>query len=193
MKPRKSFGLASIAIGCGLLITGFGLSLLFGSIEVPASGPAGFAVATLFGVGLSVLLFAALHRTISRPVAIGSTPGDRPENEQLRYWADVSVWRTKLAICFSVASTFLAFALFFGGIPVAFIDFNFASGTNDIGLIMMITGMVVSVIAIIGGLVAIPWGWMARNASGNSYWLCAAMALPVFQAFAFLLGLYVTR
>ena len=87
----------------------------------------------------------------------------------------------------------MAFALFFGGILVSFIGFNFASGTNDFGLIMILAGIVVGGIAIISGLVGIVFGWMAWNSSGRFYWLIAACSVPFVQAIAYFVVRHATK
>lgn len=191
MKLGKRVERLLIAIGCGLLLLGLGLGLLFGSVEVPVSGPAGIVVATLFGFGLCILLLAALHRLI--PDSNHFNADIPSESDRYLSLADLKVWRTKLAICFSATCTVLAFALFFGGILVAFIGFDFASGTNDIGLIMILTGMVVGAIAIFSGFVSILLGWSAWYTSRKVTWLFVALAVPIFQVVAYLFGNYVAN
>lgn len=193
MKPGKTLAFYLTAFGCGFLIAGFGLSLVFGTIGVPAEGPAGIAVAILFGLGLCTLLSALLRRTIRRSEFLKTPIADLSESDRPRYSAESSVWQAKFATYFSTASTFLAFALFFGGISVAFIGFNFASGTNDFGLIMILTGIVVAVIAIVSGIVAVFLGWRAARRTGSFLWFVFALALPAFQAVAYLVGAYLTK
>ncbi len=193
MKPKRTFELVLIAIGFGFLISGFGLGLLFGSLDVSAKGPAGIAVAILFGCGICLLLFAALQPITSVSGFLKPNNAELSESERPRSLAELSVSRAKLAICFSAAATVMAFALFYGGIKVAFIGFNFASGTNDVGLITLLTGIVVGIIAIVSSLVAILLGWSAGNASGKFYWFFAALAVPLFQAVTYLVGTYLTK
>lgn len=176
--------------GCVLLATGFGLGLLFGTFDVQVEGPAGIAVAILFGTGLCGLLLAAVGRVLPRTMSPQNNDDKASKERQLRDLAESYLHLTKLTLFFSAASTIAAFALFLGGIPVAFIGFNFASGTNDFGLIMMFTGIVVGVIAILSSLFGIPVGWISWSVSGKSNWFFVVLALPIVQTVSFLVVWY---
>ncbi len=193
MSPKISAEVILNAVGGGFLALGFGLGLLFGTIDVPVEGPAGIAVAILFGFGLCILLFAALRRVIFVSDPRKSKADDLLESERPGRFADLKVRSTKLAIRFTAITTAIAVALFFGGIPVAFLGFNFASGTNDVGLIMIFTGMVVGAISIVSGFVAILLGGSVLCTSGKVYWLFVSLAVPIFQVIAYLVGRYVTK
>jgi hypothetical protein len=161
-----------IAFGAALMMIGLALAALFGSMDVPAEGVAGIAVAAILGSGICVLLLAGLRRILS-------VSRSRLSNE-IEIWVN----RTKLTLCFSMAASVVAFALLYGGVAVAFINFNFASGTNDIGLIMMLTGFAVGAIAIMGDLVGIVFGGIVWKTLGNRRWLLAAIAVLVVHAMA---------
>ena len=99
--------------------------MLFGGFDVPAAGPAGpagpagIAVAILLGSGVCVLLLAALRRVFPASRPLRTNVVDLSDDERLGRLAESRVRRAKLTVFFSAASTFMAFALFLGGIPVS--------------------------------------------------------------------------
>lgn len=104
---------------------------------------------------------------------IGSSPSDR--------WRQ----RTLNAFLFSRVVTVLAVVLAIGGLVVYFGNFNFASGGDVRGMMIVLVGVFLAAIAMLGNLYSIYAAWRIRRYTGSISWLLIAILFPVVETAVF--------
>ena len=175
------------ALSCILLATGIGLAIVFEILDFTFEGPLGIVIAALLGTGICLQVFTLIRYWLPESILVQpasiSMSGENLRvglgNRQLRH--------AKLTILFSAVSGIVAVILYVVGVFVAFTNFNFASGTNDAGLLIMLASLAVGFIAAVSNLVGIAFGWMSWRSTGVIKWFMVATLIPVFLVTTFLL------
>jgi hypothetical protein len=89
--------------------------------------------------------------------------------------------RTIRALVFSQVVTLLAIGAFVAGVAVYFANFNFGSGGDARGMIVLFAALGLGVIAVIGDLYAIVAACLTWRYAGSPGWLAVSLLLPVLQ------------
>lgn len=182
-----------LVIGGGaLMAVGVVLALLLSIFEIRADSSTGFVVSTIFGMGISLLLLAWLRRML--PISMSSSDAlldhdVAKKSQSMNQW----IRNTKISMCFSLVTALLALGLCFGGVAIAFVNFNFASGTNDVGVYILLTGLALVALSGLSTLVGVVVGWMTSRATGNLLWLSIACVFPFLHAVVFATTWLITR
>jgi hypothetical protein len=95
--------------------------------------------------------------------------------------------RTIRALMFSQVATVLAIGLYFSGVTIYFANFNFGSGGNSQGAIILVAALCLSTLAIIGDTLGILFAWITWRYTGSPWWLVITILLPLFEIPAVLL------
>jgi hypothetical protein len=184
----KPIGLL-VKIGVGLVVLGFGANLTFAPVEEPL-GLAGPLAATMAGVGLSLLLLAAVGRLLTAFRAPSVTPPASEVTPEHLQTEIAESWRrqTVLAFVFSRVATVAAIAAYGPGIAIYFTNFSFGSGGIHFGVAMMFAGFSIGASAVIGDVVALVAAAFAWKLSGSKRWFFATLIFFLLEivAIAFL-------
>jgi hypothetical protein len=95
--------------------------------------------------------------------------------------------RTIRALIFARVMTGLAVGLFIAGVAVYFANFNFGSGGDTRGAVILVAAACLGVIALIGDLYGIFAASVIWRSAGSGWWLAIALLLPVLEIVAFAL------
>jgi hypothetical protein len=106
-------------------------------------------------------------------------------NQDRRFLRDRWRRRTLFALILSRVATVLAVALFVAGVGIYFANFNFGSGGDARGAVLLLAAPCLGLIAVSGDLYGILAAWMTWRSSGSGWWLAMAIALPLLEMAAF--------
>jgi hypothetical protein len=106
-------------------------------------------------------------------------------DQNRRFLSDRWRRRTLFALIFSRVVTVLAIGLFVAGAVMYFANFNFGSGGNARGAVMLLAAPCLGLVAVIGDLYGILAAWVTWRNSGSGWWLALAIVLPLLEMVGF--------
>ena len=98
-------------------------------------------------------------------------------------------WRryTIRALIVSQLVCLLAVGLYIAGVAMYFADFNFASGGDSRGAVILVAALILSIFGIVGALLTVLCSWNTWRFAGSRWWLVVAILLPSSEIVAILL------
>ncbi len=184
MKRKSIVSQPLFKLGVVTCLIGLALSFIFGITEIPFEGPAGITNSVLLGSGICLLLLTWIRSIVPACSIVSTTGIDVDQEEQANILGRRQLRLAKLTVLFSIASMVLAVALYVLGVAVAFTSFDFASGTNDAGLIIILTGIVTGTIGLVTDLAGVRCSWMAWRTSSHIRWFVLSLAMPMLMGLA---------